>query len=362
MAGVINPSDIAFNGKQIQSLSEAILTRAFSNKKLSEIFTIATGIKQKQQIAFLGSLGLTGKKQTGCDPSVNPGTITMSEKTWNPVYIGDRFAQCFTDLLPSFWGYGLKNGISKSDLTSTDFANFLEQRIGESVNEAIMRHAWFGDPKHTVSGDTANSGNQLLTAGLDKLYFNPITGAWSQIFSIVAGDATKRLAIAANTGSTYAAQAFTAADTTNKTVTNLLQNTIYAADFRLREDDTKFMLVTQSVADQYAKEYKATTSIPLAFEAIYEGIKAFQIDGVNVIAISQWDRVIKAYFDNGTSYNLPHRILLTTPSNLTFGTEEESNLAELDPFYDKKTKNYYVDYGFNMDVKVLENYMLQVAY
>ena len=43
-----------------------------------------------------------------------------------------------------------------------------------------------------------------------------------------------------------------------------------------------------------------------------------------------------------------------TKGNLQIGTEETSNLSELEPFYDKRSKMYHVDYGFNLDAKIAE--------
>ena len=66
--------------------------------------------------------------------------------------------------------------------------------------------------------------------------------------------------------------------------------------------------------------------------------------------------------DNGTTYNLPHRIVLTTKANLQIGVENEAALKELDVFNDKKSKKNFIDAMFLMDSKVVENYMIQVAY
>ncbi|MBW4889866.1 hypothetical protein KXQ82_09070 [Mucilaginibacter sp. HMF5004] len=137
---------------------------------------------------------------------------------------------------------------------------------------------------------------------------------------------------------------------------------IYNADLRLRGAKDKIIVATQSVVDQYARERKAVTNIELAYERTESGIDTFKIDGIDVIPFHFLDRHIKAYEHNGTKYNQPHRALFTTKSNLQIGTEEISKLSELDPFYEKKTKQYIVDYAFNIDAKIAEDHLTMVAY
>ena len=95
---------------------------------------------------------------------------------------------------------------------------------------------------------------------------------------------------------------------------------------------------------------------------LQDGKKYLTFDGVPVIPFSFQDRTIQAYQDNGTTYNLPHRIVLTTKANLQIGVENEAALKELDVFNDKKSKKNFIDATFLMDSKVVEDYMIQVAY
>ena len=60
---ILNPTDLTFNGKEVQSLSGAIFKKTFNKPSLKEFHQIVEGIKAKQQIVFLGLMGLTGKKK-----------------------------------------------------------------------------------------------------------------------------------------------------------------------------------------------------------------------------------------------------------------------------------------------------------
>src|SRR5476651_129210 len=223
---------------------------------------------------------------------------------------------------------GVKNGVQKPDLTNTDFALFLEERFSLAAYETALRFAWLGDS----AADIATNGGYLANS-VDPGYFNVLNGFWAQAKTIVAGDATKKVAIANNAGTSFAAQAFTPTDTSNNLVTNIFENMIYGADLRLRGAKDKVIIATQSVVDQYARERKAVNNIELAYERTESGIDTFKIDGIDVIPFQFLDRHIKNYESNGTKWNQPHRAIFTTKSNLQIGTEETANLSELDAFY-----------------------------
>lgn len=356
---VIDPSDLTFNGEEVKALSEAIITDFYKNPSLNEFHTLVSGIKAKKQIAILGLLGKVGKKQTNCTISENASQIPASEKFWNPVMIGDRFVQCWTDLLETFWIYGTKNGVNKDDLTSTDFANFLNEKLGEALQDAAFRLAWFGD---TAAANYNDSPAGVITNSVDPSWYTPLDGFWKQIFAVVTADADRKTAIANNAQATYALQKFSDTDTTNQVVTGIFQTMIDSADERLIESGNAIMIATRSMVLQYKRERRKFSNIDQAYTRTETGWDTIEIDGIPVYTFSFWDRTIKADFDNGTKWYLPHRAVLTTKENLQVGTEEVGNLSELKPFYDNKTKTYNVDFGFNLDAKLIEDYKIQVAY
>lgn len=356
---VIDPSDLTFNGEEIKALSEAILSDYYEKPTIQEFHTLVSGIEAKKQIAVLGLLGLVGKKVTSCTADENESQIPMSEKFWEPEPIGDRFVQCWTDLRNSFFIYGTKAGVNKADLTNTDFANFLSERLGDAMTESVFRHAWFGD---TDAANYNSSPAGVITNGVDVDYFNVIDGLWKQVFAIVAGNSAQKIAITKNAGANYADQKFDSTDITNEVITNVMQQMIDDADTTLTSSNDVVFVCTKSVADQYKRERKKATGIDAAYQRVENGISMLQIDGITIYVFEFWDRMIKSYFNNGTKYYLPHRILLYPKSNVQVGTENESTLSELDAFYDKKSKTYNVDFQFNLDAKIIEDLKIMAAY
>lgn len=359
MASHLDQSDLTFSGKQITSLKEAFFTATFTNPALSDVFKVVTGIKAKEQIVIFGLLGLVGKKSgTNCAPDTNGSTIPAIEKWWDPEWIEDRFEECFKDLLKKFTAWGLKNGIDKADLTGTEFALFLEERISQSLAEAIFRIALFG--KKTAANV---AGGGVIKDGIDVRFFNPIDGFWEQAFAIVAANSNQRVAIAKNGGASYAAQKFDQTDIDNQVITGVLREMIAAADERLTADPNAQFWVTKSVADQYkAERLKAGANLEIGYTRTEAGMQQFEFDGYTINILSIQDRIIRAYMDNGTKWNLPHRIFFGLVDDHQLGVEEEGNLTELDPFYDKTSKKYIVDLGFQLDMKIVEDYKNVFAY
>lgn len=369
MGNIINPADLAFNGEEVKTVAECIMEEVFSKPALTEFLTPYTGVKAKKQIVFLGKInGLVGQKHTTdqCAPVENTGTITNTQKFWEPAYIDDRFSECWDDLLDGFFIYATQNGIDKSDLTSTEFADFFVERFNDAIAEMLLRFIWFGDTDAATIADSPQG--YFAVADFVAKRWNAFDGLWVQLFAIVAANSSRKTTglAAKNAQATFLLQEFDATDTTNKVVMTTLQNMIFGADYRLRDKADKLFLVTQSVADQLQRELQAYAAggIEIAFKFITDGISMLQYNGVRVYAFSFWDRMIRGYMRNasGLGYYLPHRALLSTKTQLVFGTEEETDLAKVDIFYDKTDKKNYFDIGSNLDAKVLEDYMVQLAY
>jgi len=355
---IINPGDLTFNGEEIKELSEAVFEAVFNKPEANLFHTFVPGIKAKKQIALLGRIqGLTGKGDGGCDPVSNGATIGMSEKFWDPATVSNRESECWDNLKESFFIYGTKCGIAQADLTGTDFWAFLMERMADTLIEEYYRIVWFSD----LAAAVVPGGN--LTLGTDPLYFNKIEGFWKQLFAIVTLDANRRtLGLDSRNGqASFATQEFDATDTTNLVVTNTLQNMRYGSDYRLRGKADLQYIVTQSVADQYEKELTACQK-PYSTERLENGMTVLKSGGIDVISFQFWDRIIRTYENDGVVWFLPHRALLTVKENTQIGTCEEANLSEMATIYDPIKKFMHLDTGYNIDAKVIEDYLVQVAY
>lgn len=361
---VFSPNTISFTLEEKKAISEAIVEKAFSTTPLSEDMFIQNGIKKKEQIPFLGLMSTkVGKGAGGCDPVASTAAIPASQKTWDPVTVSDRLGFCWeTDVKGTFFQWGSKNGINRDDLTATDFAIFMEERLGVSMADMFVRLAWFNDTDAALTTDSP-AGNVTSTETIG--FWNKVDGAWKQLIAIGTADAD-RLTVNAtlqtrNNAGSYAAQKFTAADRTNLIITNTFDQMEKDMDERLSSSADLRIKVTKSVWDQYRSELKFA-NISYTTERIENGIEVLYADGREVMKDAAWDRIIKEGFDDGSSYYLPHRILYYDKNNIGVGTEDEATFSEIDIFYWKKDRKVYFDFQFDIDIKVLENYRVQMAY
>lgn len=366
---IINPSDLTFSPEEVRSINETIFEEIYAKPAITEFLTPYENVKAGKQIVFMGVLnGLVGQTHdnTNCAPVENTAGITNTEKFWDPAFWDDRFSECWDDLIETFFVYSLKEGTERGDLTTTDFGQFFIDRYKDALAEMFFRYVWFGDvDAATIS---ASPAGHFVAAGFAAKRWNLIDGIWKQIFAAVAANSARKTAGLAtkNAQATFALQEFDSTDTTNRVVTTMLQNLTFNADYRLRDKSERFIIVTQSVADQYVRELEAAASngITIAWEQMQDGITMMKRMGVTIYVFSFWDRMIRTYMRNSTGlgYYLPHRALMTVKSNIAFGTSDSGNFSKVDPFFDRLTNKSYFDVAGNLDAKLMQSYLFQAAY
>lgn len=355
--GIFDPSALTLPDIGVQSVSDLIYQEKFVSPKWRSFMDFQPGIVHDTQIPIMGNFeGLAGYVRDNCDTTANPGQIGSSQKKWQPKKYRDIFEECADNLETTFWKFFLKPGVDKNDLQDTDYARFVEDRLSKYMSDPMIYRLIFFTDTTIASGGTNNLG-----AG-DLKFFNSNEGIFKQLDAIVAATAARGVTITENAQASYAAQAFATATPSVHPVTDYLTQLYYNATMELRGAQNPVILVTQSVADQYAQERKAATaSVELAYLRTETGIKYFEFNGVPVIPIPTWDLLIKRHFDNGTKWLKPHRMIYTTTNNMVVGTEEEANLGTLKSFYSEDREKWVVKFGFKFDVKVLLDELTQYA-
>lgn len=356
---VFDPSGITFHGKEAASFAESIFDKEFKSTRVDQIHTLVEGIVTDQAIPYYGRLGLVGRTHDmdNCAPTLSTEGITARQKKWEPKTASDRFFECWTSFVPNANVYALKRGIDAGDISELDAINYLKQEVANGIQKAMLRFGWFSD-----TAAATVSGGGVFKNGTNVDYFNLHEGLWKQIFAIVTADANRLTAITKNAGASYALQAFDAADTTNEVVTNIFQDMIDGADERLSDTDTPLLLATKSMCVQFKKERKAITGIDLPYMRVEKGFNTLEIDGTTIVEVSDWDRIIKTYQNNGTKWNNPHRALLTTKENIPLGFDTSAVNNMWKSWYEQKDNGIYIDSMWKQDAKVILDYMVQAAY
>lgn len=348
-------SGFSFSPEELKDWSKVINEFTFGDKSLNELHEIYQGLKYNEQIVFAGRIGLMGKAVTGCTPNTISG-VTLTEKFWTPVDEDFRLPHCSADvnaqdkllrqmsrMNPDF--YNVIEG-SQSVLGS-----YLVAKILESFNENLIRKVWFSD---TDAETVANSG--VFTNGIDLGYFNTFDGLFKQIFAEVTG--SQKVTITKNSGATYALQELASGESIA-----VLKAMYNAADSRLLAQPNKKFYVTRSLWDGYLNDLESIENTGAGNTMInQDGKVTLTYRGVEVVNMEIWDRIIDAYQNDGTAYNLPHRAVLTTPQNIPVGTLADGDFGTVDAFYDRTLKTNFIDGVYTIDAKHLESYLTVVAF
>lgn len=357
MASAINNATFTFNQEELKDWSKVINELTFGDPELNRLHDIQQGIKYNQQIVFAGRMGLMGKAVTGCTPNAVSG-VTFTEKSWTPVDEDFRLEHCSADvdaqdklvrqmakMNPDF--YNVIEG------SQSAIGSFLVAKVIDGFNENLLRKVWFSD---TAADTVANAG--VLTNGTDKAYFNTFDGLFKQIFGDIGVGDDNYVSIAKNGGATYVLQALAAGE-----AIAVLKSMYNKADSRLIASGLAKFYVTRSIWDGYLNDLESTQNSGAGNTFINEnGQTTLTYRGIEVIKMDIWDRVIKAYEDNATTLNLPHRAVLTTPMNIPIGTLSVDDFGKVEAFYDMYHKVNVIDGIYTIDAKYLENYMTVAAY
>lgn len=354
MSTPLDLSGFTMEPKEADDASQAIFEKVQSRPMLKDVHPLMTGINMKQQIPFFGRMGLVGEADSSCTPPDSTETVSTSEKFAEPKRIGFRLTHCQADIDSKFkiWENNLKASAEYEDINA-GLKEFISQQAIDAAYDSILRHSAFGD----TEADTIDNGGDLVN-GTSKKYFNVIDGFWKQIETAVTAGDTVKIPIAENAEATYDLQD-DLADSVAYDTFNKMYN---GADSRLLETPGLVFQVTRSLANNYQNYLESKGLANGRIEIAEDGTTKLSYRGIPIIIRDDWQRTIRAYFKNGTKYKNPHRAILTVPYNLPVITSDEGSMTEIKSFYWAKDRVHYFDVAYRLDAKLLEEYMIIVAY
>lgn len=353
---VINFENFSFTAEQIRNVRELLKLKLIDFSPFAQSHAVWTGIKSDKEIGWLGDLSDIGRPSRGCTPVEDAALISTVKKTWTPKEYDVRIATCFRDLDETMGLYARRKGANVADLTGTDYLNLIVEKADEAMNRFMWR-LWFAQANHTNVG--ATSGSQLVTVGQDASLLTLLNGYWQQIFAIIASNPSQRTPLAANTQTSAAAQ-FSAL--TPALALDALLDATYNMPVELVQSRKKTGLITRYFANQAKKAFQDAKAHPDAYSAVIEGIEILKVNGVEFVISDEWTRTIQQYFNLGATFHLPHRAVITTKENLAYGIESEGAFNTFKVFHDNTLRKSFVDLIDRVDVKVLQDKLIQVVY
>lgn len=341
--GFLDMDKFTFCGRVIQAISEMIMEDTIQGPDINSIHTVFPDIVANTEVGYIGEGGMVGVVNTGCSPTPQPWNINTRKLKWEPGTWEILLSQCYTDLQQSATIYSLRTGVDIPDFTDTDYMNIVIEVLERSIMDFWYRLFWFNDKD---AKNVTNSG--IITDGLDLKFFTIINGFWKQIITQVAANPSQRGAtIMENAEVSYAAQKL-APDKAKE----YIQSVVFSAPLLLRQQSDKFILVTQSVYNAYQQSLMDACCLESARLALLNGMEALSFNGIPVIAMPIWDKIIATSEDTGTKLNNPHRILFTSKSVLGIGVDAIDSFEKMRIWYEYKDRMVYVELMGLADAKL----------
>lgn len=356
MASKIDFSSLTLNEEEARDSSELIFEETWAKPELNETHDIQTGVEMDTYIPIMGQLGLVGQIDPGDCSTNEGGTIPTSQKKWTPVLVSFRLTHCQTQI-PTLLKFWKKSRISKNTWEDVDneMISFIEDKAIDATLDSILRIADFASTTSSPVGD--GTGDEDLTAGTNKTFFNMIDGMWKQVFTDQAGaKAIYRHTITENGEASKTAQLALASDAAIKAMRAMYEN----IDPRAFNGNLVFQM-TRTMLNNW-QTYLEEKSVSFTLQEIKDGTTKFTYRGIPIVVRYDWDRIIQTYKNLGTTYELPHRVVLTDLMNIPIGTSDEESMKELESHYNKTDKKHYIDVAYKIDMKILLEYAMAVAY
>lgn len=358
---MIDFSKFTVGNGALTDLRELLFLTLFKNPDIETLLTTKTGVKDKQKLDFVGSLGDVGVAASGCDPEYSKVNITGIEKEWNLGVWQIAKKICYSELENTLGEIGLNTGTDVADLQGTPYWDLLMKLLDEAVKEMFWRLVWFGDKE---AKNIADSG--ILTAGVDPKLFTVCDGFWKRLSAIIASNPHQQTTITANTdkggGTAVTYDSQKNAIRTEGYAIKLVDTLLSDADSRIFDLANPSIYMTSSLfkalrSDVVAHYTKAT----MPFEQVAAGLHVSEYDGVRIIVCDIWDRMIKKYEDTGSCLNNPHRAIVCSPANLFLGTDDTTHIADLDVNFNRETRNNTIFATSKIATLIGEDALVQVA-
>lgn len=357
MTAIPDLSGLTLNPQEATDASMAVFEKVYVEENdLTLCSDIETGVQMKTQIVLFGRMGLVGKKSAGdCTRNAETGPAA-SEKYWDPELIEWSLIHCQAEIPQLFkmWKRAA-SALDTWEQVDNEQIAYIEDTALDANLEMILRVTSLADENASPVGDA--TGDELLTAGTTKTYFNMLNGFWPQIFAAVAATTVTRYTITENGLATKALQLVLASDRAIK----MLRAMYNGADSRLIGSPDKLFAMTRTLYNNYL-DWLEDKSVVFTLQEVKDGANALTYRGIPIVVREDWDRNIQQYYDNGTTYYLPHRCWLSTKANMRIGTSEEGDFTSFDSHYDRTTRKHYMDSATYLDAKLIEEYMITVAY
>ena len=338
--GIPYIDSLTVNNLGTQDLRELLWLEGLKYGALKEILTLEFGVKDGEFIPWHGDMSAVGLPSNGCSPVWKSTPIAAGEKKWALGAYDIAETLCYKDLDNTVAQWARHTGTQKGDLTDTAYmSEIVHPTLTKAMQEMLWRLVWFGD---LGADNIANGG--IITAGINPELFKITDGLFKRLATLASGGQLKRVTIAANQQTTYATQK-TGIETAGVAM-SIFDEIIDGAPVTLSQKSNKVLLATRALVMALRRDIKRNPPYSdLQWTAIFSGfpnVESIVYNGMQIIALPEWDKMIQSYENTGTAWNKPYRAIYADKSSLMAGFESDGELTYLETWFEKKEQKNYI--------------------
>ena len=329
--------------------SQILLEPMFRSDDIMRNYTVYPNVKYKQNLMLAPKLSGITALNTGCSATntCDPAGFTVAPKVITVSNVSVKQTQCWDEFKDQFIVESYKNGLNMPDLTGTQLADVIINRVRHGIQSDVVRNMWAGNTAAAVADCTYTWADGLwktMSAGgaINGTQMNEVTAATTAAGNLIAVGAT----IAASDA------------------VSLLTNVFDGASAELQQipASEKRMFVTPNIYNAY---YGALTAVSVAGAVDFghseaqSGVNYARLSfrGVELVPMYEWDVALTAL----TGADLPALFTCATKGiqatqgciyaakdNLIIGSNVTDPDTQLKMFYDEVSDNMYIRSNFTM--------------
>ena len=341
----------AYNGTYA---SKILLEPMFHSDDIMRNYTIYPNVKFKQNILMAPSLKSITALNAGCSANTCLGTtFEVTQKTITVENVSVKQTQCWDEFKSEVIVESYKNGINMPDLSGTELAQVIIDRVRGGISNDMVRNMW--------AGMASGAG---IPANADCTYTSMGAGLWDLLAA--DGNFADSGVLQRVTGGGAAADYNVVGGTIAiADVALLLDKAFAGAPSELQQVDAsaKRMFVTPNVYNAY---YASLTLVAQAGAVDYghseaqAGKTRLFYRGIEVVPMYEWDTALTArtgadlpaiftVVDSAAAgFQATNGVIYTATANLFIGTDVTAPENELKMFYDEVGDNMIIRSYFTM--------------
>lgn len=339
-------------GYQGTYASKILLEPMFHSDSISGNYTIYPSVKYKQNITMAPALrGITAVNEgCGANAGCDPAGFTVTKKTIEVENVSVKQEQCWNEFKDQVIVESYKNGINMPDMTGTQLADVIINRVRNGIMNDMSRNTWAGMAGAPAAADC--SYNSMGEGLWDKLGADASFADAGSLQRVTGGGAAADYnVVGARIPTADAAlilgQAFEGAPAALQQV----------------EASRKRMFVTPNI---YNAWYASLTAVATAGSVDYGHSEAqtgkgrLYFRGIELVPMYVWDEALTArtgadrpdIFDvvdsAAAGFASMNGVIYAAIDNLFIGTDVNAPENELKMFYDEVSDKMYVRSYFTM--------------